>query len=66
MTTKSNSLMAFTSVEDLTGTMEVIVFPKVLEVFRMPSGKMPLWSLRTSVGPRGRAVQADGRKHLAH
>ena len=26
--------MAFTSVEDLTGTMEVIVFPKVLEVFR--------------------------------
>ena len=34
MTTKSNSLMAFTSVEDLTGTMEVIVFPKVLEVFR--------------------------------
>ena len=34
MTTKANSLMAFTSVEDLTGTMEVIVFPKVLEVFR--------------------------------
>ena len=34
MTTKSNSLMAFTSVEDLTGTMEVNVFPKVLEVFR--------------------------------
>ena len=34
MTTKSNSMMAFTSVEDLTGTMEVIVFPKVLEHFR--------------------------------
>lgn len=34
MTTRSNSMMAFTSVEDLTGTMEVIVFPKVLENFR--------------------------------
>ena len=34
MTTKSNSMMAFTSVEDLTGTMEVIVFPKILDVFR--------------------------------
>ena len=34
MTTKSNSMMAFTSVEDLTGTMEVIVFPKVLDTFR--------------------------------
>ncbi len=30
----SGSLMAFTSVEDLTGTMEVIVFPRVLETFR--------------------------------
>ena len=34
MTTKNNSMMAFTSVEDLTGTMEVIVFPKVLDQFR--------------------------------
>ena len=34
MTTKSNSMMAFTSVEDLTGTMEVIVFPKVLDAYR--------------------------------
>lgn len=34
MTTKSNSMMAFTSVEDLTGTLEVIVFPKILENFR--------------------------------
>ena len=34
MTTKSNSMMAFTSVEDLTGTMEVIVFPKVLDQYR--------------------------------
>ena len=34
MTTKNNTLMAFTSVEDLTGTMEVIVFPRVLETFR--------------------------------
>jgi DNA polymerase-3 subunit alpha len=31
MTTKSNTMMAFTSVEDLTGTMEIIVFPRVLE-----------------------------------
>ncbi len=34
MTTKSNSMMAFTSVEDLTGTMEVIVFPKTLDLYR--------------------------------
>ena len=30
MTTKSNTLMAFTTVEDLTGTMEMLVFPRVL------------------------------------
>ena len=30
MTTRSNTMMAFTSVEDLSGTMEIIVFPKVL------------------------------------
>ena len=29
MTTKSNTQMAFTTVEDLTGTMELIVFPRV-------------------------------------
>ena len=34
VTTKTNSMMAYTSVEDLTGTMEVIVFPKVLDRFR--------------------------------
>lgn len=34
MTTKSNTLMAFTNVEDLTGSMEVIVFPRVLEECR--------------------------------
>ena len=34
MTTKSNTMMAFTSVEDLTGTMEIIVFPRVLDTFR--------------------------------
>ena len=34
MTTKSNTMMAFASVEDLTGTMEVIVFPRVLDTFR--------------------------------
>ncbi len=31
MTTRSNTLMAFTTVEDLSGTMEILVFPKVLE-----------------------------------
>ena len=30
MTTKSNTLMAFTTVEDLTGSMEMIVFPRIL------------------------------------
>lgn len=31
MTTRSNTLMAFTNVEDLSGTMEILIFPKVLE-----------------------------------
>ena len=30
MTTKSNTLMAFTTVEDLTGSMEMLVFPRIL------------------------------------
>ena len=30
MTTRSNTMMAFTNVEDLSGTMEILVFPKVL------------------------------------
>ena len=30
MTTKSNTLMAFSTVEDLTGTMEILIFPKTL------------------------------------
>lgn len=30
MTTRSNTLMAFTNVEDLSGTMEILIFPKVL------------------------------------
>ena len=30
MTTKSNTLMAFTTIEDLTGSMELMVFPRVL------------------------------------
>ena len=34
VTTKTNSMMAYTSVEDLTGTIEVIVFPRTLETFR--------------------------------
>ena len=31
LTTRSNSMMAFATVEDLTGTMEVLLFPKVLD-----------------------------------
>ena len=46
MTTKSNTMMAFTSVEDLTGTMEVIVFPRVLDTFRDALKEMPSWSSR--------------------
>lgn len=34
MTTKSNTLMAFTMVEDLTGTMELLVFPRVFSSYR--------------------------------
>ena len=30
MTTRSNTMMAFTNVEDLSGTMEILVFPKIL------------------------------------
>ena len=35
MTTKSNTLMAFTTVEDLTGTMELLIFPRVLAECRV-------------------------------
>ena len=31
MTTKSNTLMAFTTVEDLTGTMELLIYEPVNE-----------------------------------
>ena len=34
MTTKSNTVMAFTTIEDLTGNMEMIVFPRVLAACR--------------------------------
>ena len=30
MTTKSNTLMAFTTIEDLTGTMQLLDLPRVL------------------------------------
>ena len=33
LTTKSNQLMCFLTVEDLTGSMEVVVFPKVLTTY---------------------------------
>lgn len=33
ITTKSNQLMAFVTIEDLTGQMEVIVFPNILEKY---------------------------------
>lgn len=39
MTTKSSSLMAFVSVEDLTGTMEMILFPKVYLQYRAALGE---------------------------
>jgi len=44
ITTKSNQLMAFVTVEDLLGQMEVIVFPSVLEkygAFLKP--ELPIW-----------------------
>lgn len=51
MTTKSNTLMAFTTVEDLTGTMEILVFPKVLAEFRsaLQENAVVVISGRTSV-----------------
>ncbi len=33
-TTKSNSVMAFLTAEDMTGSIEIIVFPKTLEAYR--------------------------------
>ena len=33
LTTKSSAMMAFVTVEDLTGTMEVVVFPRVLQQY---------------------------------
>ena len=46
MTTRSNTLMAFTTIEDLTGTMEMLVFPKVFAECRA-----------LSAGERGRCDQ---------
>lgn len=44
ITTKSNQLMAFVTVEDLTGQMEVIVFPNVLEKYGdLIKPELPVW-----------------------
>jgi len=44
ITTKSNQLMAFVTVEDLTGQMEVIVFPSVLEKYgELIKPELPVW-----------------------
>jgi len=44
ITTKSNQLMAFVTVEDLTGQMEVIVFPNVLEKYgELIKPELPVW-----------------------
>ncbi len=48
VTTKTNSMMAFTSVEDLTGTMEVIVFPAHWILSGMRCTKMRSWSSRAA------------------
>lgn len=66
MTTKSNNMMAFTSVEDLTGTMEVIVFPKVLDAFRDVLKETPSLSLRGGCPSARMRLQTDGRDDLAH
>lgn len=44
ITTKSNQLMAFVTIEDLTGQMEVIVFPNVLEKYGdLIRTELPVW-----------------------
>jgi len=44
ITTKSNQLMAFVTVEDLTGQMEVIVFPNTLEKYgELIKTELPVW-----------------------
>ena len=44
ITTKSNQLMAFVTVEDLTGQMEVIVFPSILEKYgELIKPELPVW-----------------------
>jgi len=44
ITTKSNQLMAFVTVEDLTGQMEVIVFPSTLEKYgELIRPELPVW-----------------------
>jgi len=44
ITTKNNQLMAFVTVEDLTGQMEVIIFPSVLEKYgELVKPELPVW-----------------------
>lgn len=61
LTTKSNALMAFVTVEDLTGTMELVIFPKVLEA----SGGAIRENAVISVRGRVSFKEEEGAKLLA-
>ncbi|NLY18218.1 MAG: DNA polymerase III subunit alpha, partial [Clostridiaceae bacterium] len=69
ITTRGNQLMAFVTIEDLTGQMEVIVFPNTLEKYgELLKPEFPLWiegklSVREDEAPK---VIAEMIKPLAN
>ncbi len=57
MTTKSNTLMAFTTVEDLTGSMELLVFPRILAECRAALQENAVVVANGRVSVKGRTRQ---------
>ena len=64
--TKAGNLMGFATLEDLTGTIEALVFPRVLE--RVSTELMPGYGRgaeRPPLHPRGGGAEADARHRRA-
>lgn len=57
--TKQNDTMAFITLEDMTGSMEMLVFPKVLALYSaLLRGGRGCGSHRAAEHPGGRGTQA--------
>ena len=66
MTTKSNTLMAFTTVEDLTGSMELLVFPRILAECARPCRKNAVVVANGRVSVKEDERPPDRRGRAAH